>query len=144
MRISSNFGYLVVLVVLFPHPNKPNIKPIIVVFNKCVNSFIIFADFVEHFSLSNVGSTLKIVFLFCRQPTFLAPEICYYNTAPNSQQDFFVKVCAYFDVKPSLLGGSGSPPTFGLLKSKILSTFVWGKKIRNFSWFTSTSKSICR
>lgn len=28
---------------------------------------------------------------FARQPTFLAPEITYYNTAPNSQQDFFVK-----------------------------------------------------
>ena len=30
--------------------------------------------------------------MFIRQPTFLAPEITYYNTGEGSTKDFYVKV----------------------------------------------------
>ena len=37
---------------------------------------------------------------FARQPTFLAPEISYFNTEPGSTKDFYVKVSVYDGTAP--------------------------------------------
>ena len=51
---------------------------------------------------------------FARQPTFLAPEISYFNTEPGSTKDFYVKV--------SVPGGTTPPNNHQINSSPMMLT----------------------